>query len=57
MVNFLTSQFMIGVYFYLSGCILAKRMLVWYGINDPEDKYAWVTSWVLVLILIIRGRR
>lgn len=57
MVNFLTSQFMIAVYFYLSGCILAKRMIIWYGINDPEDKYAWVTSWVLVLTLIIRGRR
>ena len=57
MVDFLTSPFMIGTYFYLLGCILAKRMLVWYKINDPEDKNDWILSWVLVItILIIRGK-
>ena len=57
MVDFLISPFMIGTYFYLLGCILAKRMLVWYKINDPEDKNDWILSWVLVItILIIRGK-
>lgn len=56
MVDFLTSQFMIGIYFYLLGCILAKKMLVWYNITDPGDKNDWVLSWVLVIVLIIRGK-
>lgn len=54
MVDFLTSQLMLAVYFYIFGCILAKRMLVWYKINDPEDKYIWILSWVSVFVLILR---
>lgn len=54
MVDFLTSQFMIGIYFYQLGCILAKRMLVWYNITDPGDKYIWILSWVSVFVLILR---
>lgn len=59
MVDFLTSPLMIGTYFYLLGCILAKRMLVWYNITDltdPGDKNDWVLSWILVIVLIIRGK-
>lgn len=55
MIDFLTSQFMVAVYVYLFGCILAKRMLNLLGINDPRDKHSWVFSWVLVIVLIMRG--
>ena len=56
MVEFLTSNLMIGFYLYILGCILAKKMLAWYKINDPEDKNDWLLSWVLVLVLIIRRK-
>lgn len=55
MVDFLTSQFMVAVYVYLFGCILAKWILNLLGINDPRDKRSWVFSWVLVIVLIMRG--
>lgn len=55
MADFLTSQLMLAVYFYIFGCILAKALLKYLNINDPEDRYVWVLSWVCVFILIIRG--
>lgn len=56
MVEFLTSNFMIGFYIYLFGCILGKHLLTRYKINDPADQNDWLLSWVLVLVLIIRRK-
>lgn len=55
MADFLTSQLMLAVYLYISGCILAKALIKHLDINDPEDKYSWVLSWVCVFVLIIRA--
>lgn len=54
MVEFITSNFMVGAYIYLFGCILAKYLLKRLDINDPDDVNDWILSWVLVLVLLMR---